>query len=206
MTTRRSARTAPVLDRLISVNITTTIPALASYRYRSGKWAVPEAERLEVDDTDSDGQGFPRALTLPVTAFITIGGSRVEYQVTAQAEVRDGFNQRTGSRLTIPTLPDQAAAGEMVIEVQTGTSERVEIQREWAARRELRVSDQVKLTDTALFRLTDVYFIVRTTPGVSYEVGATLTDDRGVTRSIIGVGYEEYGRGRFTSLLARAPA
>ena len=173
MTTRR-ARTAPVLDRLITANITTTIPALVTYRYSLGEWDVPEAERLEVDDTDSDGQGFPDALTLPVTAFITIGSSRVEYLVTDQAAVRDGFNQRTGSLLTIPTLPDQAAAGEMLIEVETGTAERVEVQREWAARRELRVSDQVKLTDTALFRLTDVYFIVRTTPGVSYEVGATL--------------------------------
>lgn len=49
----------------------------------------------------------------------------------------------------------------------------------------------------------DTYSVVRNVPGMSYE-GATLTDDRGVNKSIIGIGYEKYGRGRFTPLFTKA--
>ena len=49
----------------------------------------------------------------------------------------------------------------------------------------------------------DTHSVVRHVPGMSYE-GATLTDDRGVNRPIIGIGYEEYGRGRFTTLFTKA--
>ena len=213
MTTR--SRRAPVLDRFISQTIDTTGgsgPASANLRYQT---SVANAGAVDSPGKYNAGANvFSLALkdsddvVLPTPAIGTI--LAVGY--------RSGFNSSTSTNVIVTSVTthadrlDIAYSGASIISSQaltiafstTTPGIPTSLTRNyWAARRELRTTDQVTLTDAGPLSINDVYFIVRTS-GEDFAVGDTFDDDRAVRRTIQGLNYEEYGRGRFTTILARA--
>ena len=209
-----TTRTAPVLDRFITTAMIVTIPGTAEElgrftyphnidgnSYGDGSWRI-QGQVLKLGLEDVNGDAIPTDLS---PNAVEIAG--VVYDI-------DSFvykNPFQGSRFDITlqgnvtAIQDLTDLGEIVFRGGASPDQQETTTfRHWAARRELRVSDQVDLTSVGLLGISDVYFVVRTLPDESWALQGALTDDRGLHRTIQGINYEEYGRGRYTTLLARA--
>ena len=213
MTTR--SRRAPLLDRFITQTIDTTIGGStdsASLRYATSVFPATEVDApgeysaganvFSLALRDSDDEALP---TPSVGTQLAVG-------------YRGGFNSQQSAIVVVTHVvahadrQDITYSGSSIISqfeltiVFSTTSPEVttSVTRQWwAARRELRTTDQITLTEAGPLTIQDVFFIVRTSEE-DFAVGDTFTDDRGSRRTIQGINYEEFGRGRFTTLLGRA--
>ena len=213
MTTR--SRRAPVLDRFIS-QTTDTISGggsvNANLRYQTSVGSAGDV--ASPGEYNAGANVFSLALkdsddeNIPVPAVDTV--LAVGY--------RGGFNSRRTAMVTVTSVmvhadrldiaysgASIASSQELTIAFSTSTPGVItSVTRNWwAARRELRTTDQLTLTDAGPLTINDVFFVVRTS-GEDFAVGDTFMDDRSVRRTIQGLNYEEYGRGRYTTILARA--
>ena len=213
MTTR--SRRAPVLDRFITQTIDTTMGGSTdnvNLRYATAVFPatdVDAAGEYRADTNvfalaliDSDGDALPTPAVGTQLSVGYIGGfntQRSAIVVVTDVAVHTDRLDITYSGTSIISL------GELTIVFSTTTPEvTTSVTRNWwASRRELRTTDQITLTDAGPLTINDVFFVVRSSEE-DFAVGDTFTDDRDVSRTIQGLNYEEYGRGRFTTLLGRA--
>ena len=215
---------APVLDRLLQRETTTTVevPGATAYvfngeyfgggndRLDDGTWTRDSDTQITVGLNDSNGLAFPE-LTIPAEGVEVSwdGAAATILTVTALLEVRIGFNNSLVSfRLTFDgTLP--AAGTALTIGVQTGGTQTVTqtTQRPvWCARRDFLGRDFLRvgaLSDTQrLIGISSTRFIVRA-EGPAWEIGDIFTDDKGASQTVQGVG-EIGGRGRWLELLTQS--
>ena len=219
MTTPRDY--APVLDRLLQREVSTMIEVAGTIAYvfdteytlggndnlDDGTWVRDSDTQITIGLNDSNGIPFPVDLTIPAPGVeVSWDGGAVEtLSITALLEVRTGFNLLlTALRLTFDgEIP--AAGTALTITVETGGTQTVEqtvTRPVWAARRDFRGRDFLRVSETdSLINITSSRFIVRA-EGPAWAIGDTFTDDKGAAQTVQGVG--EIGRGRWLELLARS--
>ena len=145
-------------------------------------------------------------LTLPVSGVeVSWDGGAVEtLSITALLERRTGFNETlTALHLTFDgTLPAAGTALTLMLpSAGTQTVIRTATVNVWAARRDFRGRDFLRVSDTgSLITITSTRFIVRH-EGPAWDTGDVFTDDQGATQTVQGVG--EIGRGRWLELLTQ---
>ena len=207
---------APVLDRLIQREVTTTVevPATTAFAYDAqelsggnrvddGEWRRDSDTELAIGLNDSNGLSFPD-LTLSVSAEVAFdGAAATTLTITDMVLLRNPFGLPLGILLTFGgALP--AAGTALTIAIATGGTQTVTqtaMRSVWAARRDFRARDQAELGDGDNFTLEDSRFVVRF-EGPSWNQGDTFIDDGGQARTVRGV--NEIGRGRWLELLARS--
>ena len=218
MTTPRDY--APVLDRLLQREVTTTfeVAGATTFAYDTerlqtgdrvpdGEWRRDSDTELAIGLNDSNGLSFPDDLTLPASGVEVAfdGAAATILTITALDVLRDPLSFIPfGIRLTFGgTLP--AAGTALAITVETGGTQTVTqtvTRPVWAARRDYRGRDFLRVSETeSLIGITSTRFIVRA-EGPAWAIGDTFTDDKGVTQTVQGIG--EIGRGRWLELLTQS--
>ena len=219
MTTPRDY--APVLDRLIRREVTTevVVPAATAYTYdevftgggvthlSDGTWIRNSDTELTIALEDSSGGlSFPDDLVTPFPgAEVSWDGATPTILIITDIEILlSGFTFVPLSlKLTFDgTLP---AAGTALIlmlpSAGTQTVIRTATVNVWAARRDYRGRDFLRVSETgSLITITSTRFIVRA-EGPAWATGDIFTDDKGETQTVQGVG--EIGRGRWLELLTQ---
>ena len=215
MTTGRDY--APVLDRLIRREVTTTVevPATTAYAYDTqeletgigvddGEWRRTSDTELGIGLNDSNGLSFPD-LTLPTNGVEVAwdGATATILNVTGMGILSDPLTFiPQGILLTFDgTLP--ASGTSLTIMVPSGGTQMVTqttVRNVWAARRDYRGRDFLQARDAGLLTITATRFIVRA-EGPAWSTGDTFIDDRGERQSVQGIG--EIGRGRWFELLTQ---
>ena len=214
MTTPRDY--APVLDRLIQREVSTMVevsatttyaydaPELQSGRIDDGEWRRDSDTVLGVGLEDSNGLSFPD-LTLPTNGVEVSfdGATPTTLNVTGMEILRDPNVLPIGIILTFDgTLPASGTALE--IRLPTAGTQMVMQTTErpvWAQRRDYRGRDFLRVSETdSLIGITSTRFVVRA-EGPAWAIGDTLTDDKGATQTVQGIG--EIGRGRWLELLVQ---
>ena len=216
MTTRRDFA-APVLDRLLQREVTTTVevPASAVYAYDApytgggdnldpGTWRRESDTELILALADSGGLSFPQYLVLPFDDVgVSWDGAAAEtLTVTGLVVVRAGFTfQPISLRVTFGSALLVAGAA-LAITVQTGGTQTVTqtvTRPTWAARRDFMGRDQINIAPGQFFELSDTLIIVRADG--SWDVGDTFTLE-GDSFTVRGIA--QISRNRYLELLARA--
>ncbi len=217
MTTPRDY--APVLDRLIQREVTTTVEVagVTTFTYGTerlqtgsripdGEWRRDSGTELALGLNDANGLAFPDDLSIPASGVEVAfdGAAATILTMTALEVLRDPIIFiPLGLLLTFDgALP--AAGTALTITVQTGGTQTVTqtTQRPvWAARRDFLGRDLVTAIAGSLVTIGDTRFIVRA-EGPAWDEGDTFTDDAGVERTVRGVA--TIGRGRYLELLARS--
>ena len=218
MTTRQETFN---LDRLITAHVVTTGAGAKSYGFdieasaptpRDGQWLPLDSMAptvLVVGIKDSDGLDLPAPaeLSLPLTPVLVSWdlAAPTELTATAYETVMNIFGQSEAIRLTFDApVPEPGTAQKLTLTLPLSADvEHLQSRRVWAARRDYRPKDMAMLTPNAEYVLGDVVFIVRDVVYQRWEVGTIMLDDRGETRTVVGMAHDVGGRGRHVELLAR---
>ena len=224
MTTRQP----PVLDRLITREVTRTPPGPAASRFRfnlrtasvsttPGRWHI-SGNRVTVAYTDADGRHLPRPGSFPVEASSMVTFETTAYFITvplvAYTPGRNPFNNGIPAAqidFSLVSMVDPAllpAIGQDVdlnISLPTGGEPTpvLAMVKVWAARRDFAAGDYVQAGNAGPVTVADSRFIVRAV-GPGWAEGDHFVDDDGRARTVLGVAeYQDQGRGRFLELLGR---
>ena len=136
-------RQAPVLDRLINANVTTTSAGYAEYLFNDraddpggGTWQI-DGQTVTIGRYDSRDQRVPDDLSLPLVGVVVeSGGINATVRVTAWELVTGSYNLPAGWRLTVDgALPAAYATLALRLPVAAGV-ERTVSRKVWASRRD----------------------------------------------------------------------
>ena len=217
MTTSRDY--APVLDRLLQREVSTMVEVagvmtfaydtqeLMSGGIDDGEWRRDSDTVLGLGLNDSNGLAFPDDLSIPLTGVeVSWDGAVATTRILTALEIlHDPLTlMPIGLMLTFDgSLP--AAGTALTIQVETGgtmTVEQTTTRPVWAARRDYRGRDFLRVSETeSLIGITSTRFIVRA-EGPAWAIGDMFTDDKGNVQTVQGVG--EIGRGRWLELLTQS--
>ena len=214
------------LDRLLTRERVVPGPPLAgvTYRYDSKVTAIAEnitptlsgqgswagaGHSVWLFETDADGAAIPEAdtLTLDSTSMVVFTGDGGYTFSTVLVSYLVALNPVTSSPLpdtrllTVeldPRLPD---SGAITVTLPTGgLGPDVTVQQEvWCGLRDFTGRDQIRITDTSFFDLSDTRVIVRADGSWSTGDTFTLDGDSYTVRGIARVG----GRKQYLELLSR---
>ena len=206
---------SPVLDRRISIELTTTRTVTEALTYRwewrvrstgvdAGEYNIENRRRRFPEfggPLDADGQAIPTEDAFPVGSALTFTWDTETLATTILAASNvDDFGHR-GDNLFLE-LDDQLDAFDTPLTLSLPATTRevttTEPVTKWARREVLRASDNIQVSNDSRLNINLARYTLRFDPRI--EVGQTLTDENGNDRTILGI--QPLDRRRYLDVLA----
>ena len=200
-------RQAPVLDRLINANVTTTAAGYAEYVFNDreddpsdGTWQI-DGQTVIIGRYDSQDHRVPDDLSLPLVGVVVeSGGVSATVRVTAWELVTGSYNVPAAWALTVDgALPAAGATLALRLPLGAGVARTVS-RKVWASRRDFTGRDFLDISVDRAVVVALSRWTVRA-DGLSWREGDTFEDADGVAWTVEGVA--QLDRGRFVEVMAK---